>query len=120
MVAGVSVGTATSGILLGGADGWELTGVVPVGVTEVGGVVLLGGIILVGGVDLAGITGLGAVVLVGKVILVGALEGGVTVAAGVTIPIVRLVAHNRAIMPGLTLLGFIVSAYPLYEFRDYC
>jgi len=46
-------------------------------------------------------------------VLVGvAFGGGVTVIAGVTIPSVRLVAHNMAITPGLMLLSFMVSAVP--------
>ena len=63
----------------------------------------------------------GVAVVGGVVLLAGAdFGGGVTVIAGVTMPIVRLVAHNMAITPGLMLFGFMVSAVLCYVSIDYC
>ena len=61
------------------------------------------------------------VAVVGVVVLLVGVDcgGGVTVIAGVTMPSVRLVAHNMAITPGLMLLSFMVSAVP-YVLSDYC
>ena len=64
--------------------------------------------------------GVGVAVVGVVVLLVGVdFGGGVTVIAGVTMPSVRLVAHNMAITPGLMLLSFMVSAVP-YVLSDYC
>ena len=102
--------TATSGWLFVLVEGGEVEIGVLAGVAVVGGVILVGGVNLVGAVNLAG----------GVVLIVGVdFGGGVTVIAGVAIPIVRLVAHNMAIMPGLMLLGFMVSASPFINFGDY-
>jgi hypothetical protein len=95
-VAGVSVGTTTSGGLFVVADGCGL------GLGVLRGVL---GVTVVGGVDFVGVGIFGGTGV--------DLEGGVTVIAGDTIPIVRLVAHNMAITPGLMLLGFMISTVPL-------
>jgi hypothetical protein len=98
-VVGARTGTATSGGLFVVVDGWGLTvgvlaGVAVVGVAFEG----VGGAIFAG----AGVFGVGAGVRVD-------LEGGVTVIAGATIPSVRLAIHKIAIVPGLMLVGFMVS-----------
>ena len=92
-VAGVRVGTATSGRRL----------------------VLVAGGLKVG--IFAGVVGVGAVVLSGETTFIGVavfgrvdLAGGVTVIAGAAIPIARLATHNPAITLGLILLSFMISA----------
>ena len=76
------------------------------------------------GVAMGGLMGFGAVVLIGATTLAGigvlgvGLAGGVTVIAGVAMPMARLVAHNIAITRGLMLLWFMVAA-PVCRLDDY-
>ena len=69
------------------------------------------GLGVLAGVGLAGVIFIGVGVLgAGVGLAVGVdLEGGVTVIAGATMPIVRLAAQNKAIAPGLILVSFMVS-----------
>ena len=101
-VAGVNAGTATSGMILDFAAGGLETGVLT-GVTGLAGVTFAGGVVLIVGIVLTGV----------------ALAGGVTVIPGDPIPMVRLVAHNAAMMPELMLFGFMVSTSRWCELGDY-
>jgi hypothetical protein len=96
-VAGVSVGTATSGG--------------PVGVVAAGGLVGEAvGVMLVGVALGNGVTFGSGVTLVGSGVLVVGIgvEGGVAVIADATLPATPS-AHNMIITPGLMLVGFTIS-----------
>jgi hypothetical protein len=112
-VAGVRVGTSTSGEFIGAVDAVGAIVEVEVGVNVVAGVAFGSGVTLGVGV----ILGVGVTFGAGVIFGIGVeTVGGVTVFAGDPIPIARPAAHipKMAMTLGLTLLNFIVFVTPLY------